>query len=86
MMEALGARAVVCPAVPFTSPEHYYHMAKAYAESTPGPCGHTYCCIGPGVSLFMLCDHTLLCAGAVWGNQFESSQNMEAHIRWTGPE
>lgn len=32
---ALGAEVVVCPLVPFSSKEHYYHRAREIAASTP---------------------------------------------------
>ena len=31
-----GAEVIVCPIVPFSDPQHYYHRAKEIAESTPG--------------------------------------------------
>lgn len=36
MVEALGARAIVCPSVPFDDKRHYYHAAAALASSIPG--------------------------------------------------
>lgn len=36
LMEAFGARAIVCPVLPFSAPEHYYHVAQRLAERTPG--------------------------------------------------
>jgi cysteine synthase A len=35
VMRAYGAKTVVCPAVPFSSPEHYYQRAREYAAQTP---------------------------------------------------
>ena len=35
LMQTLGAETVVCPVVPFSSPEHYYHAAKRLVETTP---------------------------------------------------
>ena len=34
-MRALGATTVPCPAVPFTSPQHFYHTAAHLAQVTP---------------------------------------------------
>ncbi|KAA0148283.1 hypothetical protein FNF27_04387 [Cafeteria roenbergensis] len=59
LMEAMGARVVLRPAVPFDDPGHYVHTARRIAEATPG---------------------------GFYGNQFESLENMNAHLFGTGPE
>lgn len=34
--KAFGAEVIVCPLVPFSDPNHFYHVAKRLAEQTPG--------------------------------------------------
>ena len=36
LLRALGADVRIVPAVPFTNPENYYHVARRIAEVTPG--------------------------------------------------
>lgn len=41
LMEVLGAKAIVCPVVPFSDEKHYYHLAKRIAGEWQGGRGRT---------------------------------------------